>query len=44
MTGGYLSHPAVSVAGEVLAGPSPYELDWARWTCSPVDAPNRHGL
>lgn len=29
MTGGYLSHPSVGVAGEVLVEPSLYELDWA---------------
>jgi mycoredoxin len=29
MTGGYLSHPTVAVAGEVLVEPSQYELDWA---------------
>lgn len=29
MTGGYLSHPTVKVAGEVLVEPSLYELDWA---------------
>jgi len=28
-TGGYLSHPTVSVAGEVLVEPSLDELDWA---------------
>ena len=29
MTGGSLSHPTVSVAGEVLVEPSLYEVDWA---------------
>jgi mycoredoxin len=29
LTGGYLSHPTVSVAGEVLVEPSMAELDWA---------------
>ena len=29
LTGGYLSHPTVSVAGEVLVEPSIAELDWA---------------
>lgn len=29
VTGGYLSHPTVEVAGEVLVEPSLYELDWA---------------
>jgi mycoredoxin len=29
MTGGTLSHPTVSVAGEVLVEPSLRELDWA---------------
>ena len=29
LTGGYLSHPTVSVAGEVLVEPNISELDWA---------------
>ena len=29
LTGGYVSHPTVSVAGEVLVEPTPRELDWA---------------
>ena len=29
MTGGYASHPTVSVAGEVLVEPSLGELEWA---------------
>jgi mycoredoxin len=29
LTGGYVSHPTVSVAGEVLVEPSIEELDWA---------------
>jgi mycoredoxin len=29
LTGGYLSHPTVSVAGEVLVEPNFAELDWA---------------
>ena len=29
LTGGYLSHPTVSVAGEVLVEPNITELDWA---------------
>ena len=29
LTGGYLSHPTVSVAGEVLVEPNLAELDWA---------------
>ena len=29
LTGGYLSHPTVSVAGEVLVEPNIAELDWA---------------
>jgi mycoredoxin len=29
LTGGYVSHPTVSVAGEILVEPSLGELDWA---------------
>ena len=29
LTGGYVSHPTVNVAGEVLVEPSMAELDWA---------------
>ncbi len=29
LTGGYVSHPTVSVAGEVLVEPTLDELDWA---------------
>ncbi len=29
LTGGYVSHPTVSVGGEVLVEPSLNELDWA---------------
>jgi mycoredoxin len=29
LTGGYASHPTVSVAGEILIEPSLGELDWA---------------
>lgn len=29
LTGGYVSHPTVSVGGEVLVEPSLDELDWA---------------
>ena len=29
LTGGSLSHPTVSVAGEVLVEPSTHEVDWA---------------
>ncbi len=29
LTGGYVSHPTVSVAGELLVEPSLRELDWA---------------
>jgi mycoredoxin len=29
LTGGYLSHPTVNVAGEVLVEPGLAELDWA---------------
>src|SRR3981189_3000457 len=29
LTGGYLSHPTVRVAGEVLVEPNLAELDWA---------------
>jgi mycoredoxin len=29
LTGGYVSHPTVNVAGEVLVEPSVTELDWA---------------
>jgi mycoredoxin len=29
LTGGYVSHPTVSVAGHVLVEPSIAELDWA---------------
>jgi mycoredoxin len=29
LTGGYVSHPTVNVAGEVLVQPSTAELDWA---------------
>jgi mycoredoxin len=29
LTGGYLSHPTVSVVGDVLVEPNITELDWA---------------
>lgn len=29
LTGGFVSHPTVSIGGEVLVEPSLYELDWA---------------
>ncbi|GIW11515.1 MAG: hypothetical protein KatS3mg061_2572 [Dehalococcoidia bacterium] len=29
LTGGYVSHPTVAVAGEILVEPSLAELDWA---------------
>jgi mycoredoxin len=29
LTGGYVTHPTVNVAGEVLVEPSMAELDWA---------------
>jgi mycoredoxin len=29
LTGGYVSHPTVSVAGELLVEPTMRELDWA---------------